>query len=111
MTFPACTTVPGALPPAAKHLASELFHLTEWIDRANVLLGDLEPLAQQLAAGDQAALITGFMTNADVLRHLQADPLLPPQLLPKGWSGTRLRQRYERFDEVFLDLWWSNLRS
>jgi phenylacetic acid degradation operon negative regulatory protein len=33
-----------------------------------------------------------------VLRHLQADPLLPEMLLPPGWPGVRLRTVYDTWD-------------
>ncbi len=32
-------------------------------------------------------LAPGFVLSAAVLRHLQADPLLPAELLPDGWPG------------------------
>ena len=36
--------------------------------------------------------------SAAVLRHFQADPLLPEELLPRGWPGRALREDYDRFD-------------
>ena len=52
-------------------------------------------------------LAPGFELSAAVLRHLQADPLLPAELLPAGWPGTSLREEYDggtastaRFSEV-----------
>ena len=40
-------------------------------------------------------LAPGFELSAAVLRHLQADPLLPAELLPDGWPGPALRHAYE----------------
>jgi DNA-binding transcriptional regulator PaaX len=52
-----------------------------------------------------AALAAGFVTSAAVLRHLQADPLLPPALLPRGWPGEALRADYDRYDVAFKQVW------
>ena len=107
--FPLCTLVPGARPPDAKGLARFLFSVDEWVVTANELLGDLDALSRLLTTDDATALTDGFVKNAAVLRHLQADPLLPRELLPRSWPGARLRTRYERFDEVFLSIWQEHL--
>ena len=44
------------------------------------------------------ALAPGFELSAAVLRHLQADPLLPDELLPGGWPGAPLRGAYDLWD-------------
>jgi phenylacetic acid degradation operon negative regulatory protein len=36
-----------------------------------------------------------------VLRHLQADPLLPAELLPARWPGSALRADYDRYDAAY----------
>jgi phenylacetic acid degradation operon negative regulatory protein len=36
-----------------------------------------------------------------VVRHLQLDPLLPAEFIPREWPGQDLRNTYRRFDEVF----------
>ena len=36
-----------------------------------------------------------------MLRHLQADPLLPDALLPSGWPGAALREEYDRYDIAY----------
>jgi phenylacetic acid degradation operon negative regulatory protein len=46
-----------------------------------------------------------------VLRHFQADPLLPPSLLPDGWPGDRLRQDYDRYDAAYRSVLRTWLRS
>jgi len=43
--------------------------------------------------------------SAAVLRHFQADPLLPTELLPANWPGAELRADYERYDATFKDAW------
>jgi phenylacetic acid degradation operon negative regulatory protein len=83
-----------ARPQSPQRLAAALWDLPAWAARADRLLfamADLEP--------DQAqALAPGFELSAAVLRHLQADPLLPEELLPSGWPGLRLRSDYDRWD-------------
>ena len=44
------------------------------------------------------ALAPGFELSAAVLRHLQADPLLPAELLPGDWPGPILRATYDDWD-------------
>jgi len=79
--------------PAA--LAASLWDLTAWSSRATELL----------AALDEAEGLAGrFMVSAAVLRHLLADPLLPPELLAPDWPGTALRDRHARFDESFQSM-------
>lgn len=56
---------------------------------------------------DVELLVPGFELSAAVLRHFNADPLLPPELLPADWPGDRLRREYETFNRKFLDLWRS----
>jgi phenylacetic acid degradation operon negative regulatory protein len=83
-----------AVPPDAPGLASRLWDLPGWARRASDLLADLDALAPD----GPAALAPGFELSAAVLRHLQADPLLPQQLQPSGWPGSRLRERYDGWD-------------
>ena len=48
---------------------------------------------------------------AAALRHLAADPLLPPELLADDWPGDGLRAGYERFDEVYRRVLHDSLRA
>lgn len=82
-------------------VAAQLWDLTGWEQRAEQLLGRLDPLQLRLDAGDAAALPDGFVAAAAVLRHLQADPLLPGPLLPPSWPGAALRAAQRRFDAAF----------
>lgn len=75
-------------------LVGRLWDLAAWSDRAAELvraLATLEP------AGPEA-LAPGFELSAAVLRHLQADPLLPTELLPRSWPGGLLRAAYDDWD-------------
>lgn len=53
---------------------------------------------------DIDALATGFVLSAAVLRHLAADPLLPPALLPHPWPNDRLRDVYATWDRDYRAL-------
>jgi phenylacetic acid degradation operon negative regulatory protein len=83
-----------ARPPDATALAQRLWDLAAWSGRARDLLGAL----QALTPDRPEALAPGFELSAAVLRHLQADPLLPPALLPADWPGGVLRTTYDRWD-------------
>jgi phenylacetic acid degradation operon negative regulatory protein len=89
-------------------LARSLWDLNSWASRADMLLAEVEWLLPALESGDATALAVGYVVSAAVLRHFQADPLLPDQLLPDDWPGPLLRDRYEAYDSVFrttLDGW------
>ena len=94
----------GARPEGeAAALAAQLWDLDSWAARAAALLGRM----QRLRLDDPDALAPGFVLSAAVLRHLQADPLLPDALLPADWPGAALREGFERFDAAFLAAWRS----
>jgi phenylacetic acid degradation operon negative regulatory protein len=82
--------------PRSDHaaLAREVFDLDGWARRARHLLGVLDAV---LPAGTDS-LAAGFELDAEVLRHLQRDPLIPQALLDADWPGALLRERYEAFD-------------
>jgi len=83
-----------AQPTEPRELAARLWDLAEWSDRARELLGGLAALDP----GGPEALAPGFELSAAVLRHLQADPLLPLELVPDDWPGARLRAAYDDWD-------------
>jgi phenylacetic acid degradation operon negative regulatory protein len=83
-----------ARPDDAAGLARRLWDLTAWSAQADTLLEGLDGLAPD----GPEALAPGFVLSAAVLRHLQADPLLPDELQPAGWPGRRLRETYDRWD-------------
>jgi phenylacetic acid degradation operon negative regulatory protein len=88
-----------ARPTDAGRLVDELWDLPTWSERAEVLL---ERLAVLTPAGPEV-LAPGFELSAAVLRHLQADPLLPAELLPTRWPGGRLRAEYDRWDARYRE--------
>jgi phenylacetic acid degradation operon negative regulatory protein len=56
-------------------------------------------LRRELATTDDLA--DGFVLSAAVLRHLAADPLLPPTLVPARWPGDELRAAYDEWDHAY----------
>jgi phenylacetic acid degradation operon negative regulatory protein len=86
--------VMAARPPEPHRLVDLLWDLDAWSDRADQLLDGLATVAPD----SPAALAPGFALSAAVLRHLQADPLLPVELLPDRWPGARLRDHYQGWD-------------
>jgi phenylacetic acid degradation operon negative regulatory protein len=83
-----------AHPDGSDRLAHRLWDLAAWAERASELLDRL----RALAADGPEALAPGFVLSAAVLRHLQADPLLPAELEPHEWPGARLRETYDGWD-------------
>ncbi|MGW1668422.1 PaaX family transcriptional regulator C-terminal domain-containing protein [Streptomyces sp. NPDC002324] len=73
----------GDLP--ARHLAASLWPLEDWAATAGTLLAHIERTRRP---ADR------FTALAAAVRHLLADPVLPPELLPKGWPGPELRAAY-----------------
>jgi phenylacetic acid degradation operon negative regulatory protein len=93
-----------AHPDGADRLAHRLWDLAAWAGRAGELLDRLHALAPD----GPDALAPGFVLSAAVLRHLQADPLLPAELQPPEWPGARLRETYDGWDtryRVTLRTW------
>ncbi|MBZ9641853.1 PaaX family transcriptional regulator C-terminal domain-containing protein [Streptomyces sp. PSKA30] len=77
------TARPDDRPP--RELAANLWPLDAWSATARALL------AHAAGADRPADRFTAF---AAVVRHLLADPVLPPELLPADWPGTELRTVY-----------------
>jgi len=86
-------------------LAARLWPLDEWAATTAGLRAEMADLVEALESGDTAALARGFVLSAAVLRHLLADPLLPPELLPPSWPGDDLRAEYDRYDRAFKSVW------
>ncbi|KMS75349.1 PaaX domain-containing protein, C- domain protein [Streptomyces viridochromogenes] len=70
---------------AARELAADLWPLDAWAATGRALLTHVE------GARRPSDRFTGF---AAVVRHLLADPVLPPPFLPADWPGERLRAAY-----------------
>jgi phenylacetic acid degradation operon negative regulatory protein len=107
---PGCEWIKGEFAePAA--MAATLWDLDAWADRAQELQGEVEAWTPRLVAEGVDVLAPTFVCSAAVLRHLQADPLLPRELLPAAWPGDALRKAYEAFDAAFTRAWRDWYRS
>jgi phenylacetic acid degradation operon negative regulatory protein len=95
-------------PPDDRELAHRLWDLDGWARRADELAAGL---AERPPSG-RDDLAPGFELSAAVLRHFQADPLLPADLLPPGWPGDRLRRTYDDWDRRYREVLaaWSRRR-
>lgn len=82
----------------------DAFGVHGWAATARSLIEEMDRGRAALAHGADA-LPTTFVTSAAVLRHLVADPTLPPELLPADWPGDRLRADYDGFDAAFKATW------
>jgi phenylacetic acid degradation operon negative regulatory protein len=82
-------------------MTARLWELDAWSSGAHSLRHTMRELVRPLERGDIDALAPGFVTSAAVLRQLQADPLLPQELLPRHWPGVAIREDYGRFDTAY----------
>lgn len=107
---PGCEWIKGEFADAPA-MAATLWDLEGWADGARELQSDLELWTPRLVAEGVEVLAPTFVLSADVLRHLQADPLLPRELLPRDWPGDPLRKAYDAFDAAFKRAWRAWYRS
>ncbi|MER7404558.1 PaaX family transcriptional regulator C-terminal domain-containing protein [Streptomyces sp. NPDC000070] len=77
----------------AGDLARSLWPLDAWSTTARALLAHIA------AAPGPADRLTAF---AAVVRHLLADPVLPPGLLPADWPGAELRAAYTDYQRELI---------
>jgi phenylacetic acid degradation operon negative regulatory protein len=96
-----CTWLSSRPEGDPSELAGRLWDLGAWAARAEVLRARLARI--RLDRAD--SLAPGFVLSAAVLRHFQADPLLPDELLPDDWPGADLRAEYDEFETAFLAAW------
>lgn len=92
----------------SERIVTVLWDVKRWAEEAQALQDHLARW-QQLArrTGAVEVLAPGFVLSASMLRHFNADPLLPPELLPPDWPGAEVRAAYEAFNDDFLALWRS----
>ncbi|MGK2902195.1 MAG: PaaX family transcriptional regulator C-terminal domain-containing protein [Mycobacterium sp.] len=69
-------------------LVAELWDLPAWARDGDGLLTEMA------AATDVPGR---FVVAAAIVRHLLTDPVLPAELLPRGWPGEQLRLAYREF--------------
>ena len=73
---------------APAELAGQLWDLPSWAGTGQRLVAEMS------RASDVPAR---FVVAAAMVRHLLTDPVLPDELLPADWPGTRLRTAYNDF--------------
>ncbi|GAA4085380.1 PaaX family transcriptional regulator C-terminal domain-containing protein [Streptomyces shaanxiensis] len=86
-----CTARPDR---PARELAATLWPLDAWSGTGHALLAHV---ARARHPSDR------FTAFAAVVRHLLADPVLPPELLPPDWPGARLRDAYADYRREVAD--------
>ncbi|HEX4393375.1 MAG TPA: PaaX family transcriptional regulator C-terminal domain-containing protein [Mycobacterium sp.] len=74
-------------------LAGQLWDLPSWARTGHRLLADMSNTTDVPA---------GFVVAAAMVRHLLTDPVLPEELLPADWPGSRLRAAYNDFATELL---------
>jgi phenylacetic acid degradation operon negative regulatory protein len=79
---------------APAELAGQLWDLPSWADTGDRLLAGIS------GATDIPAR---FVVAAAIVRHVLTDPVLPDELLPADWPGTRLRLAYNDFAAELLE--------
>jgi phenylacetic acid degradation operon negative regulatory protein len=84
----------SARPEDPEVLVGRLWDTAQWAAQARRLADELSARPPR----DWTDLAPGFVLSASVLRHFQADPLLPPELLAADWPGSRLRDLYDGWD-------------
>ncbi|MDW3220573.1 MAG: PaaX family transcriptional regulator C-terminal domain-containing protein [Acidimicrobiales bacterium] len=82
-------------------LAAALFDLDAWSAATRRLVASMEATSALLEADGDVSLADGFELAASSLRHLVADPLLPPSLTPSGWPASDLRAAYDRYNRAY----------
>ena len=95
-----CVHFHGAATDAPAENVRSLFSLDDWaVDARRLTLAMRDELDIEAAGADDFTY--QFALSVTVVRHLQLDPLLPAELIPREWPGHALRSTYRRFDEVF----------
>jgi phenylacetic acid degradation operon negative regulatory protein len=78
---------------APADLAGQLWDLPTWSNTGRQLLAEMSGATEVPAR---------FVIAAAIVRHLLTDPVLPDELLPADWPGTRLRTAYNDFAAELL---------
>jgi phenylacetic acid degradation operon negative regulatory protein len=93
-----CVHFHGAATDIDPDAVRSLFNLDDWAADARRLIRALRDEVDAVASDDFAYW---FGLSVAVVRHLQLDPMLPPEFIGEEWPGPDLRSAYRRFDEVF----------
>jgi phenylacetic acid degradation operon negative regulatory protein len=95
-----CVHFHGAATDIPAETVRSLFSLDDWaVDARRLTLAMRDEIDTEAVGADDFTY--QFTLSVTVVRHLQLDPLLPAELVPRQWPGHDLRSTYRRFDEVF----------
>jgi phenylacetic acid degradation operon negative regulatory protein len=95
-----CVHFHGAATDIPAETVRSLFSLDDWATDARRLTRAMRDELDIEAVGVDDFTYQ-FALSITVIRHLQLDPLLPGELIPRQWPGHDLASSYRRFDEVF----------
>jgi phenylacetic acid degradation operon negative regulatory protein len=95
-----CVHFHGAATDIPAETVRSLFSLDDWATDARRLTRAMRDELDIEAVGVDDFTYQ-FALSITVIRHLQLDPQLPGELIPRQWPGRDLRSGYRRFDEVF----------
>jgi phenylacetic acid degradation operon negative regulatory protein len=95
-----CVNFHGAATDIDLETVRSLFSLDDWAVDARMLITAMSDELDTEAV-DASDFTYQFALSVAVVRHLQLDPLLPADFIPREWPGQDLRGAYRRFDEVF----------
>ena len=79
---------------APAELAGQLWDLSSWARTGQRMLTEMS---------DATDIPARFVLAAAIVRHLLTDPVLPGELLPVDWPGSRLRTAYNDFAAELTD--------
>jgi phenylacetic acid degradation operon negative regulatory protein len=95
-----CVHFHGAATDIPAETVRSLFSLDDWATDARRLTRAMRD-ELDIEAVEVDDFTYQFALSITVIRHLQLDPLLPGELIPRQWPGHDLASSYRRFDEVF----------
>ncbi len=95
-----CVHFHGAETDIAAETVRSLFSLDDWaVDARRLTVAMRDELDIEAVGADDFTY--QFALSIAAVRHLELDPLLPAELIPRQWPARALRSTYRRFDEVF----------
>ncbi len=95
-----CVHFHGAATDIPAETVRSLFNLDDWaVDARRLSRAMRDELDIDVLGADDFAY--QFALSIAVVRHLELDPLLPAELIPRQWPGPALRSTYRRFDTLF----------
>ena len=95
-----CVHFHGAETDIPAETVRSLFSLDDWaVDARRLTAAMRDELDVEAVGADDFTY--QFALSIAAVRHLQLDPLLPAELIPRHGPRMQLRSTYRRFDEVF----------